>query len=146
MLVPLAPPDGRLAEFLAERRGGRRVRLHVPVRGEKRELVELATRNAAETLDREAARWLADEGKTLGALEELAVALALPGLPMRIECYDISTIQGSDTVGSMVVFEEGRPVTSQYRRFRIRSVAGQDDFASHAEVMRRRFRRVTTAG
>ena len=145
VLVPLALPDADgLAGFLAERRGGRRVRLHVPVRGEKRELVELAARNAAETLDREAARWLADEGKTLGALEELAVALSLPGPPMRIECYDISTIQGSDTVGSMVVFEEGRPITSQYRRFRIRSVAGQDDFASHAEVMRRRFRRVTT--
>ncbi len=145
VLVPLAPPDiDGLAEFLAERRGGRRVRLHVPVRGEKRELVELAARNAAETLGREAARWLADEGKTLGALEELAVALALPGPPMRIECYDISTIQGRDTVGSMVVFEAGRPVTSQYRRFRIRSVAGQDDFASHAEIMRRRFRNVNT--
>ncbi|MEI8334572.1 MAG: excinuclease ABC subunit UvrC [Chloroflexota bacterium] len=145
VLVPLVLPDADgLAEFLADRRGGRRVRLHVPVRGGKRELVELAARNAAETLDREAARWLADEGKTLGALEELAVALGLAGPPMRIECYDISTIQGRDTVGSMVVFEEGRPVTSQYRRFRIRSVVGQDDFASHAEVMRRRFRRVTS--
>ncbi len=145
VLVPLVLPDADgLAEFLADRRGGRRVRLHVPVRGGKRELVELAARNAAETLDREAARWLADEGKTLGALEELAVALGLAGPPMRIECYDISTIQGRDTVGSMVVLEEGRPVTSQYRRFRIRSVVGQDDFASHAEVMRRRFRRVTS--
>jgi len=142
VLVPLAPPDvPGLEEFLADRRGGRRTTVHVPRRGEKRQLVDLAARNAAETLDREAARWLADEGKTLDALEELAVALGLPGPPARIECYDISTIQGSDTVGSMVVFEDGQPARGQYRRFRIKGVAGQDDFASHAEVMRRRFRR-----
>ena len=81
----------------------------VPQRGEKRELMVLATRNAAETLAREQARWLADQGKTLAALEELAEALGLPGPPLRIECYDISNVQGSDSVGSMVVFEEGRP-------------------------------------
>lgn len=142
VLVPLEPPDvAGIEEFLADRRGGRRTTVRVPRRGEKRELVELAARNAAETLDREAARWLADEGKTLVALEELAGALGLPGPPARIECYDISTIQGTDTVGSMVVFEDGRPARGEYRRFRIKAVAGQDDFASHAEVMRRRFRR-----
>jgi len=142
VLAPLEPPDvAGVEEFLADRRGGRRTTVRVPRRGEKRDLVDLATRNAAETLDREAARWLADEGKTLEALEELAVALGLPGPPTRIECYDISTIQGTDTVGSMVVFEDGQPARGEYRRFRIRTVAGQDDFASHAEVMRRRFRR-----
>ncbi len=98
-------------------------------------------RNAAETLAREQAKWLADQGRTLGALEELATALGLPAAPMRIECYDISTIQGTNTVGSMVVFEEGRPRSGDYRRFRIRTVEGTDDFASHREVFRRRFKR-----
>src|SRR6185503_17558854 len=103
-------------------------------------------RNAAETLARETARWLADQGKTLAALEELATALALPaGPPVRIECYDISTIQGTNTVGSMVVFEEGRPRSGEYRRFRVRtptvSAGRPDDYASHREVLRRRFYR-----
>jgi excinuclease ABC subunit C len=91
-------------------------------------------------LAREQARWLADQGKTLGALEELADALGLPALPTRIECYDISNFQGSETVGSMVVFEDGKPRTGEYRRFRIRDVVGPNDFASHQEVLRRRFR------
>jgi excinuclease ABC subunit C len=141
VLVPCPLPDAAdLEAFLTERRGGPS-RLAVPQRGEKRELMALATRNAGETLAREQARWMADEGKTLGALEELAEALGLPGPPLRIECYDISNIQGSDTVGSMVVFEEGKPRTGEYRRFKIRTVVGPNDFASHQEVLRRRFRR-----
>jgi excinuclease ABC subunit C len=145
-LPPQVLVPGPLAEapaleaFLAARRGGP-VHLRVPQRGEKRELMALAKRNAAETLAREQARWLADQGRTLAALEELAEALDLPGPPMRIECYDISNIQGSQTVGSMVVFEEGKPRTGEYRRFRVRSVTGPNDFASHQEVLRRRFRR-----
>ncbi len=140
ILLPFLPAEAAdLEAFLAERRGGR-VALRVPQRGEKRELVALATRNAEEALAREQARRLADRGQLLGALEELADALALPATPSRIECYDISTIQGSDTVGSMVVFVDGRPAPSQYRRFRIRTVTGPDDFASHREVLRRRFR------
>jgi excinuclease ABC subunit C len=141
VLVPLALPEAADIEaFLAARRGGP-VRLVVPQRGEKRELMALATRNAGETLAREHARWLADQGKTLGALEELAEALGLPGPPLRIECYDISNFQGSESVGSMVVFEEGKPRTGEYRRFRIRTVVGANDYASHQEVLRRRFRR-----
>ena len=141
VLVPSEPPDAAAIEaFLAERRGGP-VHLHVPRRGEKRKLLELAERNAKETLAREQARWMADQGRTLGALEELAAALDLPGPPMRIECYDISNFQGAQSVGSMVVFEEGRPRTGEYRRFRIRTVEGPNDFASHQEVLRRRFRR-----
>jgi len=141
VLVPLALPDAADIEaFLASRREGP-VHLTVPQRGEKRELMALATRNAGETLAREQARWLADEGKTLRALEELAEALGLPGPPLRIECYDISNVQGSDSVGSMVVFEEGRPRPGEYRRFKIRTVVGPNDFASHQEVLRRRFRR-----
>jgi excinuclease ABC subunit C len=117
------------------------VRLVVPRRGERRRLMDLATRNADEAIAREQARWMADEGRTLRALEELADALGLPGPPLRIECYDISNVQGSDSVGSMVVFEEGRPRSGEYRRFRIKTVVGPNDFASHQEVLRRRFRR-----
>jgi excinuclease ABC subunit C len=116
------------------------VRLVVPQRGERRQLMQLATRNAEEMLAREQARWLADQGKTLGALEELADALSLPGLPGRIECYDVSNFQGSETVASMVVFEDGKPRTGEYRRFRVRTVEGPNDVASHREVLRRRFR------
>jgi excinuclease ABC subunit C len=141
VLVPCPLPDSDdLEAFLAERRRGPS-RFAVPQRGEKRELMALATRNAGETLAREQARWMADEGKTLVALEELAEALGLAGPPLRIECYDISNVQGSDSVGSMVVFEEGRPRTGEYRRFKIRTVEGPNDFASHQEVLRRRFRR-----
>ena len=118
----------------------RPVRLVVPQRGERRQLMQLATRNAEEMLAREQARWLADQGKTLGALEELTDALGLPGLPARIECYDVSNFQGSETVASMVVFEDGKPRTGEYRRFRVRTVEGPNDVASHREVLRRRFR------
>jgi excinuclease ABC subunit C len=142
ILVPALPPDAAdLETFLADRRGGP-VRLAVPRRGKKRELLELAVRNADEALRREHARWLADEGKTKTALEELAAALGLPEAPERIEGYDISTFQGGQTVGSMVVFEDGRPRTGEYRRFRIRTVEGPNDVASHREVLGRRFRRV----
>ncbi len=141
ILAPFRPAEPEdLEAFLAERRGAR-VALAVPQRGEKRELVALATRNAEEALAREQARRLADHGQLLAALDELADALGLPAAPVRVECYDISTIQGSDTVGSMVVFVDGKPASSQYRRFRIRTVEGTDDFASHREVLRRRFRR-----
>ena len=118
--------------------------MRVPMRGEKRELLDLATRNATETLAREHARWLADEGRTLVALEELADALGLAGAPRRMECYDISNFQGAQSVGSMVVFENGRPRTGEYRRFRIKDVKGPNDFASHQEVLRRRFHRAKT--
>ena len=116
------------------------VRLVVPQRGDRRQLMQLATRNAEEMLAREQARWLADQGKTLAALEELSDALSLPGLPGRIECYDVSNFQGSETVASMVVFEDGKPRTGEYRRFRVRAVDGPNDVASHREVLRRRFR------
>jgi excinuclease ABC subunit C len=149
ILVPLAMPDSaELTAFLESRRG-RRVSLSVPQRGEGRALMSLAARNAAETLAREQAKWLADEGKTIAALEELAGALSLTALPLRIECYDISTIQGTNTVGSMVVFEEGRPRSGEYRRFRVRTTAvapgRPDDYASHREVLRRRFFRALEA-
>jgi len=141
VLVPALPDDvADLEGYLAGRRGSA-VRIRVPQRGDKRELLELAARNATETLQREHARWLADQGKTLAALEELATALDLAVTPLRIECYDISNFGGAQSVGSMVVFEDGRPRTGEYRRFRIKEVKGANDFASHQEVLRRRFRR-----
>ncbi len=128
ILVRNLPPDAAdLEQFLAERRAGA-VHLRAPRRGEKRQLLELAERNAAETLAREQVRWLADQGKTLGALTELAEALGLANPPMRIECYDISNFQGKQSVASMVVFEDGKPRTGEYRRFRIKTVQGPERF------------------
>jgi excinuclease ABC subunit C len=139
VLVPALPDDAADLESMLSDRRGSAVHLHVPRRGAKRDLLALAERNATETLAREHARWLADHGKTLAALEELGDALDLPAAPLRIECYDISNFQGAQSVGSMVVFEDGRPRTGEYRRFRIKTVTGANDYASHQEVLRRRF-------
>ncbi|MBA2756319.1 MAG: excinuclease ABC subunit UvrC [Chloroflexi bacterium] len=144
VLVPTEVGEpGVLETFLGERRGGP-VHLRIPLRGERRKLMTLATRNATEMLAREQARWLADHGKTLAALEQLAEALGLSAPPLRIECYDISNFGGAQSVGSMVVFEDGKPRTGEYRRFRIKTVQGPNDFASHQEVLRRRFRLART--
>jgi excinuclease ABC subunit C len=143
VLVPTTPADvDGLAAFLADRRGSR-VALHVPERGEKRRLVALATQNAVEALAKERAEWLADTGKRDEALEQLTAALGLPRVPERIECYDMSNIQGTSAVGSMVVFLNGRPEPREYRRFRIRSGETPDDFRMMAEVLRRRFSRAS---
>jgi excinuclease ABC subunit C len=143
VLVPMSPDDAAgLAAFLADRRGSG-VALHVPERGEKRRLVALATQNAVEALAKERAEWLADAGKRDEALEQLASALGLARAPERIECYDMSNIQGTSAVGSMVVFLNGRPEPREYRRFRIRSGETPDDFRMMAEVLRRRFSRAS---
>ncbi|HEV3485916.1 MAG TPA: excinuclease ABC subunit UvrC, partial [Vicinamibacterales bacterium] len=141
VLVSAQPPDAEaLAAFLTTARGGR-VTVQQPARGDKRRLVELASNNAREALEREQAEWLADQGKRLGAFQELAAAIGLAEIPERIECYDMSNIQGSSAVGSMVVFIDGRPEPREYRRFRIRSGDTPDDFRMMAEVLRRRFMR-----
>jgi excinuclease ABC subunit C len=143
LLLPFDIPEQELlTAWLSERRG-RPVELLTPQRGEKRKLVELAQANAKEALDQAHARWLADSGKTEAALEELADGLELPELPRRIECYDISNIQGTSAVGSMVVFVDGKPRPQEYRRFRIRTVDGSNDFAMMAEVLRRRFKKAS---
>ncbi len=129
-----------IEEWLRSKRGAK-VTLRVPRRGRKRELVRLAAENAAETLASLRARWQADAHKNEEALAELQAALGLVGPPVRIECYDISTTQGTEIVGSMVVFVHGVPHKSHYRRFVVRSVEGQDDYASMREVLDRRFRR-----
>jgi excinuclease ABC subunit C len=125
-------------------RGGK-AELVVPQRGAKRQLVATAGENAREALQVMQAKWLADTGKTRAALEELQEELNLPAVPQRIECYDISNIQGTAAVGSMVVFLDGRPAPAQYRRFRIKSVAGANDYAMLQEVLRRRFKRAAKA-
>jgi excinuclease ABC subunit C len=141
VLLPVEPAEAdALAGFLTERRGSR-VNVHQAERGEKRRLVALATQNAVEALAKERAEWLADEGKRDEALEQLSAALGLPRPPERIECYDMSNIQGTSAVGSMVVFVNGRPEPREYRRFRIRSGETPDDFRMMAEVLRRRFMR-----
>jgi excinuclease ABC subunit C len=120
---------------------GTKVTLKVPQRGQKKDLVQLAAENAAETLAHLRAQWLLDEGKSVEALAELQEHLELASPPARIECYDISNIQGKAATGSMVVFVKGVPRKSDYRRFKIRTVEGADDYAMMKEVLRRRFRR-----
>ena len=121
---------------------GSKVSLIAPQRGRKKKLVDMVAENAQQALVQLKAKWLADTGKTAAALKELQEQLKLPGLPNRVECYDISNIRGTAAVGSMVVFENGRPKPSAYRRFKIKTVEGIDDYAMMQEVLRRRFKRV----
>jgi excinuclease ABC subunit C len=122
---------------------GTKVTLKVPRRGQKKELVQMAAENAAETLAHLRAQWLLDEGKSVEALAELQEHLELAQPPARIECYDISNIQGKAATGSMVVFVKGVPRKSDYRRFKIRTAEGADDYAMMKEVLRRRFHKAT---
>jgi excinuclease ABC subunit C len=146
IVVPLPIPEVEAFEaFASERRGGP-VRVLVPQRGKKRHLAELAERNAKDALEQERVRWMADRGKTDTALRELADALGLEGSPKRIECYDVSHVQGTSVVSSMVVFEDGRPAKHAYRRFRAKIVDRNDDFANMRETLRRRFQRSAVDG
>jgi excinuclease ABC subunit C len=141
VLLPEQLEEALIIEQWLRGKRGAKVALRVPRRGQKRQLVALAAENAAETLAALRAQWQADAHKHEQALAELQEALKLPGPPLRIECYDISTTQGTEVVGSMVVFAQGVPRKSEYRRFIVRSVEGQDDYASMREVLQRRFRR-----
>ncbi len=129
-----------LTEFLSKLRGTR-VHLHMPQRGEKKRLVAMAYQNAMETLTKRKARDERAYARGRGAMEELANAIGLSDVPTRMECYDISHTQGVDNVASMVVFENGAPVRKEYRRFKIRTVEGADDFKSMHEVITRRLLR-----
>ena len=145
LLLATEPDDAEaLRQWLRQKRRGA-VTLTVPQRGEKLRLVEMVAQNAREVLEQQRIKWLSDSQKTALALEELREALHLPTTPHRIECYDISNISGTSSVGSMVVLEDGRPRTSDYRRFRIKTVEGSNDVASLQEVLRRRFKRLTNA-
>lgn len=129
-----------LEEILAERRGGP-VHLEVPLKGEKERMLTLAEKNAVMLMDEERRSKNRDDGDVREALENLRAALELEYTPRRIECYDISHFQGAYTVGSMIVFIDGKPKKDQYRRFKIRTVDFVDDFASLNEVLDRRFHR-----
>jgi excinuclease ABC subunit C len=142
IFVPQALPDRALIEqWLTERRGSS-VSVRVPQRGKQRELLEQAAANAAETMRQMRIKLDYDADRTASLLNDLQARLELRTLPVRIECYDISNIQGKYPVGSMVVFEEGRPKPAHYRHFRIKTVHGANDFAMLQEVLRRRFGRL----
>ncbi|MGH2558799.1 MAG: excinuclease ABC subunit UvrC [Thermomicrobiales bacterium] len=133
-----------IADWLRERRNGK-VELSVPRRGQKRGLVEMVAKSAEDNLEQSRLKFLSDEQKTTASMTELADALDLPRLPRRIECFDVSNIQGTNPVASMVVFEDGKPAKKEYRRFTIKTVVGANDFAMMNEVIKRRFRRAAAA-
>src|SRR5262249_27393945 len=148
------PPNLLLADYVEEpmiieewlsKKGGHKVEIQVPRRVEKRKLVELAAQNARRKLDELRLQWLNTEQRAVAGLSEVGDLLGLPGLPARIECFDISNTQGTNSVGAMVVFEHGEPKKSRYRKFKIKTVEGANDVASIQEVLRRRFKRAAEA-
>ena len=141
VLVPVLPPDAAAVEEWLSARRGSRVRLRVPRRGDKRALLDTVTRNAREALALHKTRRASDLTTRSRALHEIQEALGLDEAPLRIECYDVSNLQGTHVVASMVVFEDGLARKSEYRRFSIKGTGGTDDVASIHEVITRRFRR-----
>jgi excinuclease ABC subunit C len=142
ILVPALPPDVATFEQLLGDLRGSRVRIRVPQRGDKKALQETVARNAGQSLALHKTKRASDLTTRNQALEELQGALGLDEVPLRIECYDVSNLQGTEVVASMVVFEDGLARKSEYRRFVIRGVDGQNDVASMHEVITRRFRRL----
>lgn len=140
VLLPSELEESRIIEEWLRRKRNTKVTIQVPRRGKKRELVRMATENAHDTLATLRQQWAADRSKHVLAITELQDALKLPAPPARIECYDISHTQGSQTVGSMVVFVQGAPHKSDYRRFNVHTV-GNDDYGAMREVLTRRFQR-----
>src|SRR5260221_3111292 len=135
VIVEVEPDDRAIIQnWLKEKRGGA-VTFIVPKRGEKLRLVEMVKQNAQEVLEQQRIKWLTDSQKTQLALEELQDVLNLAAPPMRIECYDISNTQGTNSVGAMVVFEAGRPRANEYRSFKIKTVARPKDFSISQEVL-----------
>jgi excinuclease ABC subunit C len=141
VLVPELPDDATLYEEFLSRARGSKVGLRVPQRGAKRELLATVQQNAKEAFVRHKLKRSSDHNARARALLALQEALELPEAPLRIECFDISNLQGTEIVASMVVMEDGLPKRSDYRRFKIRHQPGQDDFASMEEALTRRFRR-----
>ena len=141
ILVPALPDDADVVTEVLEIVRGRKVSLRVPQRGDKRALIETVERNAKEAFTRHKLKRSSDITSRSLALQELQDGLGLLEAPLRIECYDVSNLQGNEVVASMVVFEDGLARKSEYRRFAIRGVEGQDDVRSINEVIYRRFRR-----
>jgi len=145
VILPGEVDEALVIERWLRSKRGAKVTLRVGRRGRARDLVRMATENAVQTLQMLRAQWEADAVQQERALEELKEALGLPAHPARIECYDISTTQGTEPTGSMVVFVQGVPRKSDYRRFVVRTVGKPDDYAAMREVLTRRFRRWQTA-
>lgn len=147
LVQALPEQQALLEEFLAQRRG-KKVKLAVPLRGPKRRALELAYKNAREHLRVQQATWQIEEKQQTEALGALQETLDLPRLPARMECYDVSTLQGTHTVGAMTVFVQGAARKSEYRKFRIRGQGSEgqpDDYASMREMLQRRFQRAVEA-
>jgi excinuclease ABC subunit C len=136
--------DQLIRGWLRERRGGV-VKLLYPKRGHNKKLLDVVAENASQGLVQQRVKWLNNVDLIQQAIAELQEELSLPALPQRMECYDISHIQGSNVVGSMVVFQDGKPRPGHYRRFQIKTVEGVDDYASMQEMLRRRFKRLAAA-
>ena len=130
-----------IQDWLKDKRGGS-VRIACPQRGPNRKLLDVVVENANQGLSQHRVKWLNNPDVINQAIVELQEYLSLPNPPSRMECYDISHIQGTNVVGSMVVFQNGKPKTSHYRRFKIKTVDGVDDYASMQEMLRRRFKRL----
>ncbi len=145
ILLPDQIDEAHIIEQWLNRARGQKVVLRVPRNQQGKELVAMAEENARITLASLKAQWLADETKQMRAVTELQEALGLQNPPLRMECYDISNTQGTNSVGAMVVFERGAAKKSDYRKFKIKTVDGADDYASLQEVLRRRFRRLVSA-
>jgi len=136
--------DQLIRGWLKERRGGA-VKLLYPKRGHNKKLLDVVAENASQGLVQQRVKWLNNADVIQQAVAELQEELSLPDLPQRMECYDISHIQGTNVVGSMVVFQDGKPRPGHYRRFQIKTVEGVDDYASMQEMLRRRFKRLAIA-
>ena len=145
LLIQYPLEDHRLIQdWLKGKRGGS-VRITCPQRGSNRKLLDVVVENAHQGLSQHRVKWLNNPDVINQAIGELQEHLSLPNPPSRMECYDISHIQGTNVVGSMVVFQDGKPKTSHYRRFKIKTVDGVDDYASMQEMLRRRFKRLSDA-
>lgn len=142
ILLPETIDEAKIIESWLANRRGQTVMIKVPHSGQGKDLLNMAAENAQATLSSLKAQWLADENKQMNSVAELQEMLGLPNPPLRMECYDISNIQGTNSVGAMVVFERGAAKKSDYRKFKIRTVEGANDFASLQEVLRRRFKRL----
>ncbi len=140
VLLPNEVNEAHVIESWLRQKRSQKVTIQVPQRGQKKELVEMAARNASDTLATLRQQWASDRSRHVNAMNELQERLALPKPPVRIECYDISHTQGTYTVGSMVVFVQGAPLKKDYRRFNVKTVTN-DDYGAMKEVLSRRFQR-----
>lgn len=138
LLIPFEIENQSLIEEWLSKKRGFKLKITVPQKGKKEKLIELATENAKMVLKKDLDKVISEEARTTGALRELEELTGIPSI-IRMEAYDISNISGYNSVGSMVVFENGKPKKNDYRKFRIKTVEGPNDYASHQEVLRRRF-------